>query len=373
MWSRQAPIQVNVCFDEPLIDAEIRELDFSNATVAGAKPPPGLQPTQARVADQPVVIAGPMSLKEAEEIRPILEKLGAPIYAEGLSNLRGFESLQNLFLKSGDKIVRELFIKGHALSIIRVGGIPTLRFWRDLEESFQKVPVISLSNADYTGLSRGVKHTVGFHNAHLLKAEWTCDSRSEIFKLDRDRHASLRKLLQKYPRSEVSLIQALDEKTKNQFVYLGNSLPIREWDLVSAFQEGPSRQAGNRGANGIDGQVSSFLGGASGKTENWAVIGDLTAMYDLASLWVTRQLAPLQLRLVIVNNNGGQIFKNMFEKEIFLNAHQTEFSHWAQMWKWDYQKWQEVPKHMDLPQHVVIELVPDSEQTQKFWQEYKSL
>lgn len=373
MWTRLAPLQINVCFDEPLIDAEILELDFSAEPPPLMKPMPGLQPTLARVADQPLVIAGPMSLAEAEEIRPTLENLGAPIYAEGLSNLRGFPSLQNLFLKSGDKIVRELFVKGKCLSVIRIGGIPTLRFWRDLEESFQKVPVVSLSNSDFTGLSRGVKHTVGFHNKHLLKAEWTKDCRAEIFQLDQEKHSTLQSLLRKYPRSEMTLIQDLDSKMKNQSVYLGNSLPIREWDLVSSFANGPSRQMGNRGANGIDGQVSSFLGSARTSSENWAIVGDLTAMYDLASLWVTPQLEDMNLRLVVVNNQGGQIFKNMFEKDIFLNRHQTEFSHWAQMWKWDYQKWPEVPKSTDLPKHVIIELTPDAEQTQKFWQEYKSL
>jgi 2-succinyl-5-enolpyruvyl-6-hydroxy-3-cyclohexene-1-carboxylate synthase len=373
MWTQLAPLQINVCFDEPLIDEVLPEIDFSQASVATFAKAPGLQPTLARIADQPVVIAGPMSLKEAEEIRPILEKLGAPIYAEGLSNLRRFSSLQKLFLKSGERIVKELFVKGKALSVIRVGGVPTLRFWRDLEETFQKVPVISLSNSDYTGLSRGVKHTVGFHNAHLLKAEWTQDTRAEIFRLDHEKYQTLRALLKKYPRSEMALIQDLDRQTRDQFVYLGNSLPIREWDLVSAFQDGPKRQSGNRGANGIDGQVSSFLGSSSPETENWAIVGDLTAMYDLASLWVTRQLEPMQLRLVIVNNQGGQIFKNMFEKEIFLNRHQTEFSHWAKMWNWDYQKWQEVPEHHDFPQHVIIELIPDAEQTAGFWQEYKAL
>jgi len=372
LWTRQSPLQINVCFDEPLIDAEIPELDFSK-TFAPPTAPPTLSPTLIRMADQPLVIAGPMSVAEAEKMRPILEKLGAPIYAEGLSNLRGFSSLQKLFLKSGEKIIRDLFIKGKCLTVIRMGGVPTLRFWRDLEEFFQKVPVISIANSDFTGLSRGVKHIVGFKNAHLVKAEWTKDYRSEIFQQDHEKLQQLRGLLKEYPRSEVALINDLDQKTKNQFVYLGNSLPIREWDLVSSFQDGPQRQAGNRGANGIDGQVSSFLGGASREMENWALIGDLTAMYDLAALWVTPQLENKQLRLVVVNNQGGQIFKNIFEKEIFLNRHQIDFSHWAQMWKWDYQKWQEIPEQLELPKHVVIELVPDAEQTQRFWQDYKSL
>ncbi len=372
MWTRLAPLQINVCFDEPLIDSEVPVMDFHRRPEPFT-PVAGLSPTQPRIADRPLVIAGPMSVQEAEQALPFLEKWGAPIYAEGLSNLRRFSSLQNLMIKSGDKIVRELFIKGKSQSVIRIGGIPTLRFWRDLEESFVKVPVISISNSEYTGLSRGVKHTVGFKNLHLIKTEWVVDPRAEIFALDREKQNHLKTLLEKFPRSEVALMSDLSKLTVDQSVYLGNSLPIREWDLVSPFQESARRQAGNRGANGIDGQVSSFLGGASTQIENWAVIGDLTAMYDLPALWVVPQLEKTKMRLVIINNQGGQIFKNMFEKDIFLNRHQIEFSHWAKMWNWDYRKWSEIPEGEKLADHSIIELVPDAEQTHQFWQEYKSL
>jgi 2-succinyl-5-enolpyruvyl-6-hydroxy-3-cyclohexene-1-carboxylate synthase len=372
MWTRQAPLQLNVCFDEPLIDSEIPTLDFSREPEAFV-PNAGLSPTQPRIADQPVVIAGPMSVQEAEQALPFLEKWGAPIYAEGLSNLRKYPSLQNLLIKSGDKFVRELFIKGKASSVIRVGGIPTLRFWRDLEEGFVKVPVLSISNSDFTGLSRGVKHTVGLSNLPLFKTEWTLDFRKEISSADHMKQGQLDVLLRRYPQSEVALIRDLSKLTHDHFVYLGNSLPIREWDLVSPYAESARRQAGNRGANGIDGQISSFLGGATVDCENWSVIGDLTALYDMPSLWIVPQLQKMKMRLVIVNNQGGLIFKNMFEKEIFLNRHQIEFSHWAKMWSWDYRKWTKIPLGESLADLCVIELVPDAEQSQQFWQEYKSL
>ncbi len=371
-WSRVNPLQINVCFDEPLIDKEILPIDFSQIPLF----PPmetKLIPLRKHVANQPLVIAGPMSVSEAEQIRPFLENLGAPIYAEGLSNLRGLQSLQKLFLHSGEKIVRDLFVKGKCLSVIRIGGVPTVRFWRDLEETFKQVPVISLSATEYTGLSRSAYHTIGYQYANLIKSEWSQDTRAEIFKTDQAKWESIQMLLKKYPRSEMSLISELSRKTSDQFVYLGNSLPIREWDLASIYENSAARQTGNRGANGIDGQISSFLGGASPRTENWAVIGDLTALYDLSALWITKQLEKMKLRLVIVNNQGGLIFKNMFEKEIFLNRHQIEFSKWAEMFHWDYQLWKEVPSTARLGDNVVIELQPDPEQSQQFWNEYKSL
>lgn len=372
LWSRTAPLQINVCFDEPLIDEDIPSLDFSGLD-RGLKRPAGLVTRQNRVMNQPLVIAGPMSVDQARQATPYLEKLGAPIYAEALSNLRSESSLQRLFLQSGEKIVRESFIKGHCLSVLRVGGVPTLRFWRDLEEAFHSVPVISIADSEYTGLSRPAQHITGFENFNLIKSQWSTDSREKIFEADRTRKAALDQLLQNYPRSEVSLLSQLSRQLKADFTYVGNSLPIREWDLVAPYMASPARHAGNRGANGIDGQISSFLGGAAANSENWGLIGDLTALYDLSSLWAVPQMEDCLLRLVVINNQGGLIFKNLFGKEIFLNQHQIEFSHWAQMWKWDYLKWTEIPDTWKLPSKAVIELVPDNQQSDLFWQEYKKL
>lgn len=371
LWSQTAPLQINVCFDEPLVDGEIPALDFSNSTRSFQKAHNFTQP-RIRPLDQPLIIAGALSMEEAEKIAPYLEKLGAPIYAEALSNLRHMQSLQNLFLVSGEKIVRDLFVKGLCLSVLRVGGIPTLRFWRDLEEIFKSVPVVSISRSDYTGLSRAVQHLVGWNNLPLLKSQWLKDPRAQIFSLDQEQKRKVSDLLSKYPRSEAGLLSQLAGKMEADFVYVGNSLPIREWDLVHPYGQ-KSHHAGNRGANGIDGQISSFLGGSQAGASNWAVVGDLTAMYDLSSLWITNQMDPMKLRLVVINNRGGQIFKGLFGKDIFLNSHQLEFSHWAQMFKWDYQQWSEIPMSVDLPEKVIVEINPSSQESELFWQEYKTI
>jgi len=372
LWTRTAPLQINVCFDEPLIDEEIPAVDFEKLPSHPTKAPP-LVPIATKAVNQPLVIVGPLSTDEAKELAPHLEKLGAPIYAETLSNLRNEGSLQKLFIRSGEKIIRELFVKGLCQSVVRAGGVPTLRFWRDLEESFRLVPVQSISSSDFTGLSRPVHHLVGLKNMPLVKAQWAKDPRAEIFQMDRNKSEKLEQLLKKYPQSEVSLISQLSKKMKSSFTYVGNSLPIREWDLVCPFEKQLGRQSGNRGANGIDGQISSFMGGSTTAGENWALLGDLTTMYDLSAPWMTGQLEKMKMRLVVINNQGGLIFKNIFKKEIFLNRHQFEFSKWAEMWNWDYKKWDQVPDQMQLGDHVVIELKPNPEQSHLFWQEYQSL
>jgi 2-succinyl-5-enolpyruvyl-6-hydroxy-3-cyclohexene-1-carboxylate synthase len=372
-WSQRAPVHINVCFDEPLIDEPIPELRFSNL-----HRPPGLGSLLAPESEgprllAPLVIVGPLSVEQADRVAPLLAKLGAPIYAESLSNLRGHPAIQSLLVQSGEKLVRDLFKKGWAQSVLRIGGVPTLRFWRDLEEEFQKTPVLSISDARFSGLSRPVNHLIGLENLELIAASWSEEDLQKVTSLDAEKKRQLSQLLQAYPRSEVSLLARLSQKMQSKFTYIGNSLPIREWDLVSSYAERSERMAGNRGANGIDGQVSSFLGGIQAQGQNWAFIGDLTALYDLSSLWVTPQLEAADLRLVVINNGGGLIFKNLFGQEIFLNRHQIQFSHWAHMWNWSHQTWTEIPEDMTLPSKVVIELSPDPEQSEVFWREYRAL
>jgi 2-succinyl-5-enolpyruvyl-6-hydroxy-3-cyclohexene-1-carboxylate synthase len=65
----------------------------------------------------------------------------------------------------------------------------------------------------------------------------------------------------------------------------------------------------NRGANGIDGLVSSGIGAAvaTGRP-TWIVTGDLGLFHDMNGLAAIRQTkAPV--RIVVINNDGGAIFE----------------------------------------------------------------
>ena len=53
----------------------------------------------------------------------------------------------------------------------------------------------------------------------------------------------------------------------------------------------------SRGANGIDGQVATFLGLSDGEGESWGIVGDLTTLYDLNAPALLPQLAPAKRRL----------------------------------------------------------------------------
>lgn len=375
-WKK--PIHVNVCFDEPLIDGPVPKLDF-NSVIERTRLPEQEQIHRLRDISEflknhrPVVILGFVPGKAQGTVLSFLEKYQAPIYAESISSLRGHPRLKDLTLKSGEKMIHRLLGQGVCDSVLRIGGVPTLRFWRDLEEKHRHLPVCSVSYTHFTGLSRPVQHFVGMEILKEFEGVERPPLPAELLITDRERHRQLETILQRYPESEPALIAQLSERLEDQSVYLGNSLPIREWDLAATYSRIPSRVVGNRGANGIDGQISSFLGWSQPANENFCLIGDLTAMYDLVSPWIVPQLEKMKLRIIIINNKGGQIFKKMFGQEIFLNPHDISFKSWAEMWKWNYLEWKKIPAEFDLADQQIIELLPDPVQTDAFWKDWDSL
>lgn len=373
-WKK--PIHVNVAFEEPLIDAPIPKLNLpsnSERTKLPAQLPwDSLNEVEVFLNQhKPLVIVGILPEKAYGTVLEFLKQYKAPVYCEGISCLRGHPDLKEIEIRSGEKMLHKILDQKICDSILRIGGVPTARMWRDLEKKYVDTPVLSISYNHYTGLSRATQQISSLEI--LSQVEFTNPNYENVsLRVEDEKKAQeIRQLLAKYPLSEQGLVFSLSEKQMHgASIYLGNSLPIRNWDSCSSHDVLPLRVAANRGANGIDGQISTFLGWAHPTAANWCLVGDLTTLYDLSSLWITSQQAAEKLRIVVINNSGGQIFSQMFKKEIFLNRHNISFDSWAKMWNWSYQKWHNIPDSVDLDDHQIIELCPDGEQTENFWKEY---
>jgi 2-succinyl-5-enolpyruvyl-6-hydroxy-3-cyclohexene-1-carboxylate synthase len=197
----------------------------------------------------------------------------------------------------------------------------------------------------------------------------------------RERAGRLEELLGQYPQSEPALVRAVslavDEGAR---VFLGNSLPIREWNLAASYAVRGLECWANRGANGIDGNVSSWLGwGGTGSAASWGIFGDLTALYDLNALWVLDQLPESRRRIVVLNNGGGGIFRRLpvlagaggeFGK-LMRSEHRTGFEGWAALWGCEYWQWQAGARWPEGDGTAICEVRPDGGETEAFWQAWK--
>ncbi len=122
-------------------------------------------------------------------------------------------------------------------------------------------------------------------------------------------------------------------------VFVASSMPIRDVELFFAAAETAPRVLSNRGANGIDGTVSAAFGAAAASTGPVVLlIGDVALAHDIGGLLAGRRL-PLELTVVLLNNDGGGIFHflpvagetDAFEQHV-ATPHALDFSHAAKLY-----------------------------------------
>lgn len=376
-WSHTAPYHLNVRLDEPLLDENpVSSID--------APPIPASPPAFAAANDvaeaiggllagakRPLILIGPLEDDETEPVGALVRALGIPMWAEALSGLRGDPALRDLQLTAGERSLST----GGFDAVLRLGGVPTSRFWRDLDESLSRIPVVSVSRLPFSGLARGKHFRFDLASALPVPSS-NAGAGADVLERDREMFALVEALLARHPRSEPSLIRQISTVIPDEaFVYLGNSLPIREFDAF-AERRGGWRFGGNRGANGIDGQISTFFGMAPPDRDAWCIVGDLTALYDLSSLWAADSCRSTKFRIVIVNNGGGRIFSRVpslrglgekHRRRLLENDHEVAFEPWPAMWAIPFRPWNGAEPVDD---RAVVEVRPDAEETDSFWRAY---
>ncbi len=91
-------------------------------------------------------------------------------------------------------------------------------------------------------------------------------------------------------------------------VYVGNSMPVRDLDTFVGRAPRDLALSANRGANGIDGVLSSALGAAAVRERpTILILGDLSCLHDIGALQIAARY-PIHLLVIVINNDGGGIF-----------------------------------------------------------------
>lgn len=371
-------VHLNVCFDEPLTGEPV---ELSSAG-AGEPAPASLWMTEDDARRQwdnffdrvrnPLVLVSSLTAGETHDIAPWLASLSSPLYLEEISQLRGHRNLQEFSLHSGERILMSPECRAACDGVLRIGAVPTPRLWRELDEDDR--PLLHVSRTAFSGLARkSPVIPLQFFRALAGNAPAGGDN-AALFARDRAIATVLDQLLAGEPQSEAALVRHAAEKLPgNARILVGNSLAVREWDLAAPRSSSDRTFFANRGVNGIDGLVSAALGLAGRDRPAAALVGDLSALYDLAGLWPAAQLDGADISVAVINNGGGKIFDRMFKHAAFLNAHALHFRGWAEMFGWHYTR---VHAPGDpWPDHSprLVEIVPDAAATARFSEAYAAL
>ena len=127
-------------------------------------------------------------------------------------------------------------------------------------------------------------------------------------------------------------------------LFVGNSLPVRLLDQFGKPQNKKIYVYANRGASGIDGNISSALGAGAARPDKplVAIVGDITFYHDMNGLLaVHRNGVPITI--VLLNNDGGGIFHRLPIKnfdpaftDLFVMPNGLQFEHAAKMYGLEY-------------------------------------
>jgi 2-succinyl-5-enolpyruvyl-6-hydroxy-3-cyclohexene-1-carboxylate synthase len=119
---------------------------------------------------------------------------------------------------------------------------------------------------------------------------------------------------------------------------VASSMPVRDVETFFPVREDAPRVLSNRGANGIDGTVSTAFGAAAAHGPVVLLIGDVALAHDIGGLLAASRLG-IKLAIVVLDNDGGGIFDFLpvsregaeFERHV-ATPHGLDFSHAAALY-----------------------------------------
>ena len=334
------PVHLNIPFRDPLAptpDEKPSDMEtaFDPQTFfSGLAPLPdasiSIHETQGRVLAKEmssyrkgVIVAGPSQPENAEDfakaVALISRKLGWPVLADGLNPLRNYAALLPGLISRYEVLLRnpEMAKQLAPDAILSIGPPPVsivLREW--LEKSNARTWLLDAGQDNIDPLHRravplrfdvealadvlmGKSRRTGSYYNHWLEA----DKQAGLF-LNRE----LRRCDFNFE-GKVSwlLSKALPRTTP---LFIASSMPVRDVEYFWQPGNRAIRPFFNRGANGIDGTLSTAFGVAHKNKSAVLLTGDLALLHDTNGFLLGDKFRG-HLSIVVINNRGGGIFENL--------------------------------------------------------------
>jgi 2-succinyl-5-enolpyruvyl-6-hydroxy-3-cyclohexene-1-carboxylate synthase len=265
-----------------------------------------------------VIIAGRQLDPELREpLAHLARASGFPILAEPTSQLRCGPHDRSHVISSYDLLLRDEHFARSVVPdlVLRFGEMPTskpLRTW--LTESGADQIVVD----PYGGWNEPTNRA-----AALLRADPTELAAGWAARLEKEARPAPQRWLDAEGTAREAIASALsggeisepalhlalgNAHCDGDLVYTASSMPIRDQEAFLAPSEADVAFLCNRGANGIDGLISSGIGAAHASGRPTTIVtGDLGLLHDIGGLAAMRDVST-PVRIVVIDNGGGGIF-----------------------------------------------------------------
>jgi 2-succinyl-5-enolpyruvyl-6-hydroxy-3-cyclohexene-1-carboxylate synthase len=282
-----------------------------------------------------IIIAGVAQRQEPEvycrAIARLSQTLQWPVLAEGLSPVRNYADLNPYLISTYDIILRHQQL-AQALTpetVIQIGEMPTskeLRNWltatqpqrwvidssdqnldplhgktRHLRVAVETLEIGDTSLRDAPRTTSSVQRWgLGKNGEYLQK--W-CDAEAKVRKNIDDTFVQIDALIESKLAWLIS--QTLPPETP---LFIANSMPVRDVEFFWKPNNLKIKPYFNRGANGIDGTLSTALGIAHQQQSSVMLTGDLALLHDTNGFLIRNKFIG-HVTIILINNNGGGIFE----------------------------------------------------------------
>jgi 2-succinyl-5-enolpyruvyl-6-hydroxy-3-cyclohexene-1-carboxylate synthase len=369
------PVHFNFPIREPLIPALDEEL-FSNTRrekrVAG-----GVRGLSSEMRDDLIsivrekqkglIICGPgLDATAIHSITDFAEHLGFPIIADPLSQLRSGDHSKVNVIETYDAFLKIEEVKkvSRPELIIRFGAMPVSKPLTLFLKGLSDVPfwVVSSGEEWQDPIAKATDFIYCDERLFCMDLK-TRSENKEAGWLQQWKSINdiARNILQTgdQPWNEGKAVKQLIEQLPDgASIFASNSMPIRDIDTFFFNREGSVTVHANRGANGIDGVVSTALGMSTGNTPMYLLIGDLAFFHDLNGLLIAKRY-NLDMTIVVMNNNGGGIFSFLpqasdgtYFEELFGTPMDLDFSSAAAFYGAHYSLVKEESEFSDALKHA---------------------